>query len=268
MTVSTDTRSGQQYSLRQILGIWVAVSAPMAILAYLMAPALGPDQQSDPLGAGVARITAITVGLIWEFVLAMIIVRREEGDLRWVTIRRRLRLNTPRDPKTGEERRKLWLWLIPIAVLLFAIFSIGPILDRLWVSALPFLAAPPGTDFGQILSSPDMKARLVGDWGFLGLFLVMAVFNTVLGEEFVFRGVLLPKMEGVFGRWGWVANGALMGAYHWHQPWTIPGAIVANALCFSLPAGRFRSTWVSIILHSLQFLLVIPMILAVVLGLA
>jgi uncharacterized protein len=33
-----------------------------------------------------------------------------------------------------------------------------------------------------------------------------------LGEEFLFRGVLLPCMEGVFGRWSWVANGVLFGA--------------------------------------------------------
>ena len=54
----------------------------------------------------------LLIGLIWLFVLAMIIVRREEGDLRWATVKRRLRLNTPRDPKTGESRRNLWLWVI------------------------------------------------------------------------------------------------------------------------------------------------------------
>jgi hypothetical protein len=43
----------------------------------------------------------------------MIIVRQEEGDLRWATVKRRLRLNTLRDPKTGETHRKLWLWVIP-----------------------------------------------------------------------------------------------------------------------------------------------------------
>jgi hypothetical protein len=32
----------------------------------------------------------LAVGLIWLFVLSMIIVRREEGALRWTTIKRRL----------------------------------------------------------------------------------------------------------------------------------------------------------------------------------
>lgn len=29
----------------------------------------------------------------------------------------------------------------------------------------------------------------------------------------------MPKMNGVFGKWDWVANGVLMATYHWHQPW-------------------------------------------------
>ena len=55
----------------------------------------------DPIGAAVTRIGVLTIGLIWQFVLSMIIVRREEGNLRWSTIKKRLWLNKPRAPKTG-----------------------------------------------------------------------------------------------------------------------------------------------------------------------
>ena len=40
----------------------------------------------------------------------------------------------------------------------------------------------------------------------------MTVFNTVLGEELLFRGLLLPRMNGVFGRRDWLANGVLFAA--------------------------------------------------------
>jgi membrane protease YdiL (CAAX protease family) len=157
--------------------------------------------------------------------------------------------------------------LIPFILLLFVAFStISPILDRLWIAVFPFFEPPAGSNFGEILGSPEILAKLVGDWFFFGLFLVMAVFN-IAGEEFLFRGVLLPKMGGVFGKWDWVANGVLMGAYHWHQPFMILGGMVFSAFCFSFPARRFRSTWMSIIIHSMQFLLSLPMILAIVLGL-
>ena len=254
----------EQYSLAKILGIWAAVAVPMGILGLLAYPALSPDFESDPIGAVKTLLALITVGLIWTFVLSMIIVYREEGDLRWATIRRRLRLNTPRDPQTGEPRRKLWLWLIPFILLLLASRPIAPYLDRLWLSVLPFFATPANMD-QSALGTPEIMTQLVGDWQFLGLFLLMFVFN-ILGEEFIFRGVLLPKMEGVFGKWDWVVNGVLMAAYHWHQPWMIGSGILASVFLFALPAKRFRSTWMAIIIHATEYVFAIP-ILLVVLGL-
>jgi membrane protease YdiL (CAAX protease family) len=133
---------------------------------------------------------------------------------------------------------------------------------------VPFFAMPDSANLDAILRAPEIAAQLAGNWSFFGLFLVMAVFN-IAGEEFFFRGVLLPKMEGAFGKWDWVVNGVLWGAYHWHQPWMIPAAsLVVGPLLFVFPTKRFRSTWLAIIVHSAQFLLLIPMTLAVVLGLA
>ena len=40
------------------------------------------------------------------------------------------------------------------------------------------------------------------------LILVMFLFNTVLGEELLFRGFFLPRMNGAFGRGDWAANTA------------------------------------------------------------
>ena len=262
-----ETGTEEQYSLVKILGIWAAAALPMAILGWVAHPALAAN--SGPLGSAVIRVSLMTVGLIWQFVLSMIIVYREEGDVRWSTIRRRLWLVKPRDPKTGESRGRLWLWLIPIIVLLVASeFVISPALNGVWLKLFPFLAQPPQFEMGSALESPDVQAQLVGAWWFLGLILIMAVFNSFLGEEFLFRGVLLPKMAGVFGKWDWVANGVLMGAYHWHQPWGIPGNIFAAILFFAFPAKRFRSNWMTIIAHSMQYLFLIPIVLALILGLA
>ena len=90
--------------------------------------------------------------------------------------------------------------------------------NKLWVSIFPFLAEPSGYSLDAIFQSKEILHGLVGAWWFFALFLVFAVFNTILGEEFLFRGVLLPKMEGVSGRWSWVANGVLHGLWHVHQP--------------------------------------------------
>jgi membrane protease YdiL (CAAX protease family) len=258
---------GEQYSLAKTLGIWALTAIPMGILGWIVFPALSPDPASDPLGAGVTRIVLITIGLIWLFVLSMIIVRQEEGNLRWATVKRRLRLNAPRDPKTGEIRRKLWLWLIPllIAITVWEL-ALTPSINKLWVSIFPFFAEPPGYSMNAVFKSREILNRLVGAWWFLGLFVLNAVFNTILGEEFLFRGVLLPKMEGVFGRWSWVANGIIFGFYHFHQPWVMLDAAISGVFLNAFPAWRFRSTWMAIIVHSAQSVYFSFLILGVVLG--
>ena len=270
MNNSTSTQSNAQYSLAKILGLWVAAAAPMGILAFVVYPALVPDFEADIIGAGFARVGLITVGLIWQFVLSMIIVFREEGDLRWATIRRRFWLNTPLDPKTGESRRKLWLWLIPL-ILLYSLTMMTPILEplnRLWVSVFPFFAMPASANLDTVLRAPEIAAQLVGNWSFFGLFLVLAVFN-ILGEEFIFRGVLLPKMEGVFGKWDWVANGVLGTLYHTHMPWSWLGTTGFSWIfLYALPAKYFRSTWVSVVAHGSMVVLETIIFLVFILGLA
>ena len=264
---SNEEPSGQ-YSLAKILGIWALAAVPMAILSRIVFPLLSPDFESDPLGASITRVVLLTLGLIWLFVLSMIIVRREEGDLHWSTVKRRLRLNTPRNPKTGETRHRLWLWVVPflIGIVLVDVLLAAPI-NNLWVSIFPFLAEPPGYSFAAIFESQEILERLVGAWWFFALFVVFAIFNTILGEEFLFRGVLLPKMEGVFGSWSWVANGVLFGFFHLHQPWGILGSVIAGLL-YTFPAWRFQSTWMSIIVHSAQNVFFAFLVLGVVLGLA
>jgi membrane protease YdiL (CAAX protease family) len=261
--------TGEHYSLAGILGIWALAAIPMAILSWIIFPAVSPEISSDPLGAGVTRIVLLTIGLIWQFVLSLIIVRQEEGDLSWATIKRRLRLNAPRDPSTGETRSRLWLWVIPflIAAVVWELALTSPV-NKLWVAIFPFFSEPPGYSFGAIFESQEILARLAGAWWFFGLFVVFAVFNSILGEEFLFRGVLLPKMEGVFGRWSWVANGVLFGFYHVHQPWTFIGNAISGALFLAFPAWRFRSSWISIILHAANNVFFAFLVLGVVLGLA
>ena len=263
-----EERLSDQYSLAKILGIWVLAAAPMGILSWIVFPLLAPDFESDPLGSGVTRLVLFTLGLVWLFVLSMIIVHREEGDLRWTTVKRRLRLNTPREPATGRPRPRLWLWVLPFlaALLVVQVVLASPIRSA-WVSVFPFFAEPQGYSFDAVLQSQEVLARLEGAWWFFALFVIQVVFNTILGEEFLFRGVLLPKMEGVFGGWSWVANGILFGFYHVHQPWGILGSVLSGLL-YTFPAYRYRSTWMSIILHSAQSVFFAFLVLGVVLGLA
>jgi len=266
---SSNEEDEGQYSLRTILVIWLAAVVPMVVLGWGAAGLLG---DSLDLGVGdqnreaFTRAGLLTLGLIWQFIVVLIIVRREEGELSWRAVSRRCRLNVPRDPKSGLPKPKLWWWLVPLLVA-EALFQFLPLTD-VWDAVFPFLGEPKKYSLDAVVSSPERKQALEGAWQILVLFVVLGLFNTVLGEELLFRGILLPKMRGVFGRRDWVANGVIFGLYHLHQPWTILHSITHGVFLFALPASRFRSTWMSIGVHSGQTVFFIFLSLGLVLGAA
>jgi hypothetical protein len=54
------------------------------------------------------------------------------------------------------------------------------------------------------------------------------VGNYLWGEEYLFRSVLLPKMNGVFGKWDWVANGVLFELKHVYTRWLWGSGILSR----------------------------------------
>jgi hypothetical protein len=82
-----------QYGVGKILLVWAAAAVPMAILGWVVTPALA----TDPNNPGFQKLAILTVGLVWQFILVMLLLYQETGDLRWSTIRHRLWLNPPRD---------------------------------------------------------------------------------------------------------------------------------------------------------------------------
>jgi uncharacterized protein len=201
----------EQYSLAKILGIWAVAALPMALLAWVIGPMIIP---LFPLHPGITYWLLIIAGMLWQFVVALVVLQRELGSLRWDVLRKRLWLNLPRDPQTGRAQARLFWWVVPC--LMFS-FTIGIVLARYLdapVTALfPVLQMPAHADVSR-LADP----QFVGQWLVLGVALISIVFNYFLGEELLFRGVLLPKMRGVFGRWDWVTNAVIFGLYHVHMP--------------------------------------------------
>ena len=239
-----------QYRLTSLLGVWAAAALPMGVLAWVAAPGLATAMPGDsPLVASL--LVCLTAGLVWQFVLVLTLVRREQGSVSWPVLQAALWLHAPRSPRSGRVGGRLWWVLVP-AILGFAAGQL-----------VPGLPIPEGRDFAVFLESPIGRAFFDGSWGWLALVVVLGLFNTVLGEELLFRGFLLPRMRGTFGRLDWLANGVLFALYHLHTPWVIPAALV-DSLCLALPSSRYRSAWIGIIVHSTQTLFISLAVLAVV----
>ena len=241
----------RQYTLAQIAVVWAAATLPMALLAWVVAPLLRDQLGGDePLTQ--ALLICLTAGLIWQFVLVVILTRRELGELRWSRVREALWLRPPRDPSSGRVGGRVWAWVLPF----LALFAVEQV--------LPGIPGPFSRDFGEFLDSDRGEEFFRGAWGWYAVVLALAVFNTVLGEELLFRGLLLPRMRGVFGRGDFVANGVLFAAYHLHVPWVIPATLV-DIFALAYPSRRFESAWMGIIVHSAQSIVVSVVVLLLVL---
>jgi uncharacterized protein len=126
-------------------------------------------------------------------------------------------------------------------------------------------AAPASHDFGAFLGSGYGQAMARGNWGPLALIVVIALFNTVLGEELLFRGLLLPRMRATCGKADWVINGIIFGLYHLHQPWSMPSGIITGMIG-AYGTRRLHSAWMGIIAHSAQSVLFVTLTVIVVIS--
>jgi membrane protease YdiL (CAAX protease family) len=249
MTVESraDTEVATQYTRAGVLAVWAAAALPMAALAWVVAPAMaGPDP--SPRRFAEALIGALTAGLVWQFALVWILLAREGRR----PVRDALWLRAPSTATRSGGR--LWLWAIP--------FTLGFLALVFLPIDLPSVASH---DFGAFLGSDEGRAALRDNWPLFAAIVVMLLFNTVLGEEFLFRGLLLPRMRAAFGRADWIANAVLFGTYHLHQPWSIPTSTLSGLL-FAYPSKRFRSAWLGILVHSSQSLFFTALLLRLVLG--
>jgi membrane protease YdiL (CAAX protease family) len=244
----------KQYSGAQIAALWVAATLPMSILGWIVAPWLSHHVGStEPLGT--ALLICFNAGLLWILVLTLVMVRLEQGGLGWARVRDALWLRAPQDPKTGRVGGKVWWWVVP-----FAVLSAG--LEMVPINP----TGPLPRDFPHFLSDAgDRVDRFYqGAWGLFALSALLVLLSPIV-EELFFRGLLLPRMRKVCGRFDWVVNGTIFTAYHLHEPWAMPTTLLTGIFGQAYPAKRFRSIWISIVCHTLPSFLMVGIFLSLVL---
>ena len=242
-----------QYSPLQIFGIWAAVTVPMSVLAWVVAPwASHHVHTRDPFIDSL--VVAFDVGLLWMVALVLIVVRREQGSLAWARVKDALWLHAPVDPKTGLGWRRVWMWAV--------LFTIGTAV----VNYLPIdPIGPLPRDLPKAIMTDRVHDYFSGNWiGFV--LIVVNIFAAPIAEELVFRGLLLPRTRAVFGRGNVIANSALFTLYHLHQPWGMPATFIDGALNQAYPTQRFGSSWMGLITHTAPSFLIFGAILVMVLS--
>jgi hypothetical protein len=246
-----------QYSLAKILGIWAGAALPMGLIRWVVTPVLIPRVDMNP---GFLYYILITLGLVWQGVLAYIILRREVKPFTWEALKERLWLYTPSNPRTGVGSKWLYLWTIPLIALVNLGYATLGSLNEPWVKAFPFLAPPAHMEI-QNLAEPAL-----GQWWLLGVLAVSIVFNYLLGEGLIFHGILLPRMNGAFGKWDVLVNHILFMTYHLHKIEVWPQILIINWI-WPWAVKRFKSYWMVVILHGSDAPFLIVVFLMAIMGL-
>lgn len=236
------------------IAIFAASFALIFLALYVVIP--GMMQAGIPFMVGYLIFFYLPFFLI--FITAFLLLKAEGRKLSWSVIKSRYRLN--------KIDRKTWMWTAGLlgfwlAVLLFVQPPVGKL-----VAQIPFFAPPsyfpPEINPNLAPSANGMMfgMELSGKWWIIPVYFVGWFFN-IFGEEFLFRGYLLPRQELAYGKYTWLIHGAMWGLWHFFWKWNII-TLLMTTLSLSYVIQKTKNTYVGIIVHgSLNF---IPLIIIIV----
>ncbi len=72
----------------------------------------------------------------------------------------------------------------------------------------------------------------------------------IMGEEFLWRGVILPRQEAALGRGAWVANALGWLLFHLAFGWQLVVMLLPILIILPYAAQRRQNTWVGVVIHA------------------
>jgi membrane protease YdiL (CAAX protease family) len=196
-------------------------------------------------------------------IVASLIAYQQEGRvLVWSEIRSRFRFN--------QMNGRAWLWAIGLTLFMFLTAGSLSFAAR-WIASN--VVAPPSywppelnptasaASANASIPTEFMGISLAGNWWIFIILLGSLVIAT-LGEEFWWRGYILPRQELVYGKPTWIVHGVLWAYFHLFAPWNFLG-ILPGCLRLAYVAQRLTNTWVATIAHGLANGLLVLIVVAV-----
>lgn len=72
----------------------------------------------------------------------------------------------------------------------------------------------------------------------------------ILGEEFLWRGIMLPRQEVVFGKYTWLLHGFGWMLFHLAFGWKLVITLLPLLFIQSYLVQKTKNTWVGVIMHA------------------
>ena len=147
-----------------------------------------------------------------------------------------------------------WFWTLAMLVVGVG-FAAGLAFTGKWLRSIPLFAPHPGfppdlVDTAKYLTPGTLFGMpLKGQWWVIGAYSIGWLLN-IAGEEFWYRGWMLPRQEAAFGKYAWIINGLMFNFQHTYQPWNLL-ALLPGSLFASYAVQHRGKTWISILWHGL-----------------
>ncbi len=188
---------------------------------------------------------SIVIPLALMLVASLLAYKFEGNNIKWETFAERFRLR--------RMTKQDWLWTL-ILFLLMVFFQVSLSFTSKWLIQFELFGPPdfllpaidPRTEL-KIITDNFMGIPLKGQWWIAIVYFGALLFN-IFGEEFWWRGYILPRQELVFKKWTWVIHGLLWTLFHVFWKWNL---IILLPVCLSLSyiVYRQKNTWIGIIAH-------------------
>lgn len=131
-----------------------------------------------------------------------------------------------------------WLWTLggALAIAVLATSSL------LWIKVL----------LGNVSLQPSfiqLEPLTPGRYWILAAWLPFFAIN-IMGEELLWRGVILPRQETALGRWAWLANGLGWLGFHLSFGPSVLLVLWPTTLIIPYIVQRRGNTWIGILIHA------------------
>jgi membrane protease YdiL (CAAX protease family) len=179
------------------------------------------------------------------FIISLIAFRMENPAYSWALFKERYRLN--------KIDKKTFIWIIGLSLFILIAYVSLTFTGKL-LSTIPWLA-PPSFFPAEInpnklmISGVFMDTPLSGKWWIIPIYF-LGWFLNIFGEEFLWRGFILPRQEIMYGKYAWLIHGSIWTLWHIFWKWNL---LIILPVAFSIPfvVQKTKNTWTGIIAHGI-----------------
>jgi len=204
---------------------------------------------------------SLLIPLILMLIASLVVLWMEGYPINRASIQERFRLR--------KMDRTDWVWTVVSFIVMLIGAGIFGVLGTILVNKgiiplpakIPTSLLDPTVDPKNLLTvfTAALGPNVKGNWGLVVVTIILLVFN-IFGEEFWWRGVILPRQELVHGKNTWLVHGTLWALFHAFKYWSWIGLLPVT-LALSFVAQKRQNTWPGIITHfAVNGLSLVPLI--------